>query len=97
MDINSARASALDVLATLESPGTPLTLDEEGVADHRTWCYVFYWNSRRYLETGDPMSYVAGNGPIVVPTDGSPPFVLPTYEEPNVLLDQHEKSHGQAH
>lgn len=34
----------------------------------RTWC-VFY-NSRRFVETGEPSAALAGNGPIMVNDDG---------------------------
>ena len=94
MDEATARANALKILVELESPGTPLSIDETEPTEHRPWCFVFYWNSRRYLETGDPMSFVAGNGPIIVPVDGSAAFVLPTYDDPNVLLDEYERDHG---
>jgi hypothetical protein len=90
MDETSARATAERILDEVAAPGTPLMIVDTGRREHRPWCHVFYWNSRRYVETGDPMSFVAGNGPIIVPNDGAPAFILPTYEDPNTLLDRYE-------
>ena len=38
--------------------------------------WVFFYQSRAYLDGGDPDSMLVGNAPIVVPRDGSPPFAL---------------------
>jgi hypothetical protein len=45
-----------------------LLLDEEATGEE-PWCWVFYYNSRAYLETGMISHALAGNGPIVVDKD----------------------------
>jgi len=30
------------------------------------WCWVFFWNSRRFLETGSLDDALSGNAPVVV-------------------------------
>ncbi len=38
----------------------------EGPTIEQSYGWVFFYNSRRYLETGDIMFAFAGNGPVVV-------------------------------
>ena len=33
--------------------------------------WLIYWNSRSYLKNGDPKDMLAGNGPILVRSEGS--------------------------
>jgi hypothetical protein len=33
--------------------------------------WIFFYNSRRYLETGDPLEGLGGNGPVVVEQEGA--------------------------
>lgn len=42
--------------------------------------WVFFYQGRRYLEDGDITHALAGNGPIVIPKDGSEPFTLSAAE-----------------
>ena len=93
MDLATARQRAQVLLRGIERPDVPLMLDPHMDPIVRSWCYAFYWNSVRYLDSGDFLSYVAGNGPVVVPTDGSEPFFLKTYGPPEELLDEFER-HG---
>ncbi len=44
-----------------------------------TW--VFGYNTRAFLEDGDIMSSLAGNGPVVVPKSGEPAYVGPVFRE----------------
>ena len=37
--------------------------------------WIFGYNSRPFLEAGDIVSALAGNGPIVVPKSGAPPYI----------------------
>lgn len=94
LDQAAARLLAQEFLLHLQTPRTPLSLAPDAEPIVRSWCYAFFWNSVRFLETRDPMAMVAGNGPIVVPVDGSEPFVLPTYAPAETLLDEYEREHG---
>jgi hypothetical protein len=38
---------------------------DEHTADH-VWCWVFFWTSRRFLETGDLGDAAVGNAPVAV-------------------------------
>jgi hypothetical protein len=39
--------------------------------------WSFGYNSRAYLEDGDILSALAGNGPVIVPRNGGPPRIGP--------------------
>ncbi|UCZ59006.1 YrhB domain-containing protein [Mycolicibacterium phocaicum] len=43
--------------------------------DYESW-WVQGYQSRAFVEDGDENAALAGNGPIVVPKDGSAPFQL---------------------
>ena len=65
---DEAKQRALEQLSILRDPeGPPL---EPAIFDERTvelpWGWVFYWNTRLYLETGDFEHAVFGNPPLVV-------------------------------
>jgi hypothetical protein len=44
--------------------------------------WIFFYNARRYLESGDIAQSVAGNGPVVVLAETGEPFVLGTARRP---------------
>lgn len=48
-----------------EQMNIELALDERATRIE-SWCWVFFYNSRAYLETGSFSHALAGNGPIVV-------------------------------
>lgn len=54
--------------------GVPYVLVGEPV-DYEFW-WVQGYQSRAFVEDGDENAALAGNGPIVVPKDGSAPFQL---------------------
>jgi hypothetical protein len=64
--INEARALAEQLLTEHAArTSTDLEIDERATRDE-DWCWVFFYNSRAYLETGDFSDALAGNGPLVV-------------------------------
>ena len=47
--------------------GEPVELFPDEATEDRGWCYLFYYNTKRYLETLDPDDgLVPGTGPVVV-------------------------------
>ncbi|MGH3094412.1 MAG: YrhB domain-containing protein [Streptosporangiales bacterium] len=81
---------------TARDEAREIALDQRTVIE-RGWCYVFFWDSKDYLETGDWKKSMFGNSPIVVPKDGSEAFFSGTHAVVEELLDEYEQSHGIAH
>ncbi|MQA06329.1 MAG: hypothetical protein GEV07_27635 [Streptosporangiales bacterium] len=97
MDIDTATQRARAYLEQQLPPETPeVAIDGRKVLE-RDWSYTFFWNSAEYLRTGDDMSQLWGNAPVVVPKDGSDAFTLGTHRPTDVLLDDYEQQHGIPH
>ena len=56
--------------------------------------WIFFYNSRRYLETGDALEALGGNGPIVVEREGGRLHVLPSHSDPAVVIMEFEVANG---
>lgn len=41
--------------------------------------WSFGYNSRAFVEDGDIMSALAGNGPVIVPRSGAAPYIAPVF------------------
>ena len=64
--LEEARARAGKVLDELGGKvDVELAIVDEATRD-AGWCWVFFYNSRKYLITGAVRDALAGNGPIVV-------------------------------
>jgi len=64
--MGEARRKVRDYLDELsERMSIDLAIDEEATRVE-SWCWVFFYNSRAYIETGSFSHALAGNGPIVV-------------------------------
>jgi Immunity protein 35 len=48
-----------------EFPAGDVVLDEAATIQ-ADWCWVFCFNTRAFLATGDPRDSLAGNGPLLV-------------------------------
>ena len=59
----------------------------------KTYGWIFFYNSRKYVETGNPLEALGGNGPIVVETNGRV-HQLGTAHAPSTIVAQFEKEHG---
>lgn len=85
VDAAEARRIALGMLADAEQrSGLPCVLVGEP-EDHGRW-WVQGYQSRAFMEDGDVMQALAGNGPFAIPKDGSSPFPLGTAEPADVQL-----------
>lgn len=85
VDAAEAHRIALQMLAEVEQrSGIPCVLIGEP-EDHGRW-WVQGYQSRAFMEDGDVMQALAGNGPFAIPKDGSAPFPLGTAEPADVML-----------
>jgi hypothetical protein len=64
-------------------------VDELTIAKPYGW--IFFYNARRYLESGDIRESVAGNGPVVVLAETGEPFVLGTARRPDEQIALFER------
>lgn len=71
-NVTEARTAAERYLTQMQTnpPMELVILDHHTMEDDFGW--VFFWNSRKYAETGDYIYALAGNGPLIVDrNDGS--------------------------
>lgn len=93
LDLEEAVRRARVYLDISHLPTGERSVDLQDMIMERHWCFVFFWNSVEYIETGDVMKSLVGNGPVVVPKDGSEVFGLGTYRSASDLLDEYEQKH----
>jgi len=66
IDISSARTLASqEVDEVARRSGLDLALDDHTTRDEG-WCWLFFYNTREYVETRNVGDALAGNGPILV-------------------------------
>jgi Immunity protein 35 len=76
MTLEEARETALRYIAQHSTPELELALDDGQTVDRgRDW--VFFYNSRAYLESGSIGDALAGNGPLAVNKESGELRVLP--------------------
>jgi len=65
--ISKSEAEALvgQYLRGKERPGLPFAIYEAKTIE-KPYGWIFFYNSRKFIETQDMLSRLAGNGPIVV-------------------------------
>jgi len=75
-------------------------LDERGTAGHielaineratrdEPWCWIFFYNSRAYIETGSFSHALAGNGPMVVDKESGAVYELVTARPVDEQLEE---------
>jgi hypothetical protein len=66
MTLDDARQIVLDYLKQLEQGAGCELVMRDGNTLEREFGWVFFYNSKRYVETGDVIHALAGNAPIVV-------------------------------
>jgi hypothetical protein len=66
-EFSDARSQVEAILAEMmERPACTALVIDDRMTRCESWCWVFFYNSRAYLEDGDENEVLAGNGPIVV-------------------------------
>lgn len=92
IDKKTARRIAADYIGegSLRPEGfTPVILDEETI--ERSFGWVFFYQSREHLETGDLSSMLAGNAPLIVDREDGSVHVTGTAEPVELYLARYER------
>ena len=66
IELTDARSSVEAMLAEMERAGDTALVIVDRYTRDEGWCWIFFDNSRAYVEDGDDAETLAGNGPIVV-------------------------------
>ncbi|NRQ40223.1 hypothetical protein HII36_51640 [Nonomuraea sp. NN258] len=99
MDFHQAKALAERHLARFSTAEDPLALyeSEDESADDRGWCFVFAWNTVRYLRSRDLSDvHGPGYGPIVVVKASGDTWMLGGYAPEDEQLTAYAKEHATA-
>ena len=87
LDAQEARQIVTELLRRAESTGGVPCVLVGDAKDHGRW-WVQGYQSRAFVEDGDIMQALAGNGPFVIPKDGSEPFALSSAEPTHVQIER---------
>jgi hypothetical protein len=93
--IAQARELAERYLSQFSSAKTPLALFGDETAEDHDWCYVFPWNTARYVESlnlADSMG--PGSGPIVVVRQTGDTWMMGSALPPDEQLAVYAVEHG---
>lgn len=95
MDLKQAWDLAERYLARLSSEEQPLAFYGEEFVDDEGWCFVFPWNTVRYIETRD-IAHVhgPGYGPIVVVKETGDTWMLSGHAPEEDQLAEYAAEHG---
>jgi hypothetical protein len=55
--------------------------------------WIFFYNSKRYMETGSPLDALGGNGPIVVERTDGTLHQLGSAQQPDASIAEFERAH----
>lgn len=91
--IDGARRLVADRLERIQlSVGADLEiLDRCTVETDFGW--IFFWNSRRFLESGDPIHALAGNAPLLVDSRDGTLHETSTAKHIDQIIDDYRKQH----
>lgn len=70
MTIDDAKRTAMAKLCAVSKRAEDELAFLEHLSVRKPYGWVLFYNTRRYVETGDPLSALGGNGPVVVLEDG---------------------------
>ncbi len=91
LDRKAALNRVLEILSEKAPPDKPWAISESHLTETAS-AWIFFYNSRRYLETGEIVYALAGNGPVLVnKKTGEVKFYgsLPTVD---VIINDYEKA-----
>jgi len=80
---------ALQYIAKISSPHKLVI--QEGKTLKRSFGWVFFPTTRKYVETGDPAFLVPGAGPIIIERESGRVVPLTTSVSPAKAIDEFEK------
>jgi hypothetical protein len=74
----------------------PHSVEEVGI-DHREtiekeYGWIFFYNTKQFLETGNMMHSLGGNAPLLVEREGGALVELPTYQPLDDSLREYEET-----
>jgi hypothetical protein len=97
MDRDTARQAVLKHLKAKY----PIADDDLVILDDRTratdYGWVFFFNSRRFIETRNVLYALGGNGPVVFERDTAAIIELPSHSPPDEALRQYEATRASSH
>ncbi|RVX37916.1 immunity protein 35 of polymorphic toxin system [Nonomuraea polychroma] len=95
MEIEQAKVLAERYLARFSTAEEPLAFYDDESVDDLGWCFVFPWNTVRYIETRD-ISHVRGPGygPIVVVKDSGDTWMMGGFAPEDEQLSAYAAKHG---
>jgi immunity protein 35 of polymorphic toxin system len=64
--LSDARAIAHEHVESLARAWSIELALDDGATRDESWCWLFFYNSRVFLESGSPSDALAGNGPLAV-------------------------------
>ncbi|KAB2343939.1 YrhB domain-containing protein [Actinomadura rudentiformis] len=95
MDIKHARTLAERYLTENSPPSRPTALFEDDLVEDHGWCFVFPWNTARYVETRNMADIIGpGFGPIVVVKKSGETWMMSGFPPPEQQLSAYAASHG---
>lgn len=89
---NSAKQKVEDFLKTPmmnSGSGEFVVLDESTI--EKPWGWIFFFQSKRYLETGNVSDKLAGNAPIFVNRNSGEPWPSGTAKKLEQYISEYEK------
>ena len=95
-DTNEARRLVEIYLAEVprKSPNELSVMDEHTIETDFGW--VFFWNSKKYLQTGDLAHALAGNAPLIVDRRDGSLHETSTAKPVEDCIDEYRKYHWLA-
>ncbi|NID17385.1 YrhB domain-containing protein [Luteibacter yeojuensis] len=90
IDYNVALAKVNEHLGKSEMALQVTSCDEFPVG------WLFYYQTKEYLETGDPSSLLAGNGPMLIDRETGDLLILVTYRPVEVQIEEYARRRGHA-
>jgi hypothetical protein len=95
VNLSQARQLAEQHLSQLSSEDQSLALFGDDMVDDRDWCYVFPWNTARYVESLNlDDSLGPGSGPLVVVKATGDIWMMGSALPPGDELATYEQEHG---
>lgn len=92
IDQAAARAIAIEYISGLKWPGIREMALYDGAVMERSFGWVFFYNSKSFIESGDPLQAAIGNSPIIVDRRDGSVHVTGTAGPLERYLEKYEQS-----
>ena len=84
------------MIADSDPPEGDVSVVVDNATVEKPWGWVFFYQSRHFLETGDNSSRLAGNAPIIVNARTGVAIVTGTAYPVELYIAEYEREHGLA-